>query len=366
MHSVNLREMRWHWCLRLISVFCALFVITVSAEEANHQHDAQHMSNTSMDEQGRRLYGERHQVSDAAADELRGRIEQFAGADTAMIQTVMDRMGSNYEWYVSDLELRDSTGVMILAHGFRSAGDNIFRQRLAPLADQNPTVLALGMSMMMSEHIQLAINDLEAAGAQRIVVVPVVSNRTNSLIRQWQYIFDLSDEPAYTAVPRVTTDAELIFAEPPGDHPLILEVLADHAKEISKEPKKEFLLLVAHGPEAEADNEIALAMLNAMVGELQDQIGFAGIGVASLQDDAPKAVRRENVAVMRALVEQAQVEGYKVLVITNLLGARTVQAELRRDLRGLSFTFNAKGIVEHDNFIRWIEASVAEATVSKP
>ncbi len=364
MKSVNVRGAQCigRWCLRLAPVICALFFVSVSAEETSHQHDAHHMSNTDMDEQGRRLYGERHQVTDAAADELRGRIDQFAGADTAMIQTVMDRMDSNYEWYVSDLQLRGGTGVMILAHGFRASGDNIFRQRLEPLADQNPTALALGMSMMMSDHIQLAVDDLEAAGAERIVVVPVVSNSSNSLMRQWQYIFGISDEPAYTAVPRVSADAELLFAKPPGDHPLIQEVLVDYAKEISQEPKKEFLLLVAHGPESEADNQIALAMLNGMLGEVQHEIGFAGAGVASLQDDAPTAVRTANIAAMRAMVEQAQADGYKVLVITNLLGARTAQAELRRSLRGLSYTFNAKGIVQHDNFIRWIEASVAEAT----
>jgi hypothetical protein len=93
---------------------------------------------------------------------------------------------------------------LVLAHGFRDPGDDIFRQRLNPLASQNPTALAMGMSMMMSDHIQLAINDLEAAGAKRIVVVPLVSNRYNSLLRQWQYIFGLIDEPAYNAVPPVT------------------------------------------------------------------------------------------------------------------------------------------------------------------
>ena len=117
---------------------------------------------------------------------------------------------------------------------------------------------------------------------------------------------------------------------------------------------------MAHGPESAADNEIVLEMLNNLAGQVQQTVGFAAVGVISLQDDSPKAVRAANVAAMRKLIEEAEADGYQVLVVTNLLSARAVQRELRRDLRGLSYTFNAKGIVQHDNFIRWIETSVAD------
>jgi len=348
----------------LAIIVCLFSVALPAAEEAAHQEHAGHaMGSTERDDKGRRLYGMQHEVTDAAADELRGQIDQFADADTATIQQVMDRMGSNYEWYISELDLLGDTGVLVLAHGFR-AGDSIFRQRLNPLAAERPTALAMGMSMMMSDHIQLAINDLEAAGAKRIVVIPVVSNRYNSLMRQWQYIFGLIDEPAYTEVPRVTSNVELLFGSPPETDPLIVATLVDYAKEISENPKQEFLLLVAHGPEAEEDNQVVLGLLRELAAEVQSDVGFASVGVASLQDDAPKAVRSANVAEMRELVEKAQADGYRVLVITNLLGARTVQSELRRDLRGLGYTFNAKGVVQHDNFIRWIEESVSEAVAA--
>ena len=103
-------------------------------------------------------------------------------------------------------------------------------------------------------------------------------------------------------------------------------------------------------------------MLGEIVEYVQQDGGYAATGVASLQDDAPREVRAKNVAEMRAQVEQAIADGYNVIVVTNLLGARAVQSELKRDLRGFSYRFNAKGIAQHDNFIRWIEASVEEAT----
>jgi len=335
----------------------------VAEEPVGSDHSAHHAHDTAveMDARGRRFYGMRHQVTDEAAEELRERVDQFAPVDTATIQKVMDRMGSNYEWYISDFDLQGELGVLILAHGFRTRGDRIFRDRLQPLAGGNPTALALGMSMMMSDHIQYAVSDLEKAGTKKIVVVPVVSNRYNSLMRQWEYIFGQTAEPAYTAVPLVKSEAQLVMTAPPEDHPLIVGALIDHAREISTNPDEEFLLLVAHGPESAEDNDVVLGLLNRLAGAVNDELEFSGFGVASLQDDAPKDVRAANVAAMRGLVESATAEGKRVLVITNLLGARVVQGELRKDLRDLDYTFNAKGIVEHDNFIRWIEASVEEA-----
>lgn len=346
--------------LQAFALIAALLLIgNAGAADNEHAHHAM------PDEQGRRLHGMEHELSEEQLAELRQRVEQFTRADDAQIAMVMSRMGSSYEWYISDKELTGNLGVLILAHGYRDAGDAVFRKRLAGVSDQYPTALGLGMAMTMSGHIQLGIDDLEAAGAETIVVVPVVSGSHNSLMRQWNYIFGLSDEPAYATVPRVTSDAELKVAAPPSDHPLIREILLDYAQEISTNPKEEFVLIAAHGPESAEDNEKTLAMLNDFAEYLQSEGGFAATGVASLQDDAPQEVRQQNVLEMRETVKQAQADGYRVLVVTNLIGARVVQSELRRGLRGLDYTFNAKGIAQHDNFILWIDA-VVEQELNEP
>ena len=63
-------------------------------------------------------------------------------------------------------------------------------------------------------------------------------------------------------------------------------------------------------------------------------------------------------------VEQSAAAGRVVLVITNLLGTRMVQRSLRRDLKGLEYRFNSKGLIEHDNFISWVEQSVTEVATN--
>ena len=70
--------------------------------------------------------------------------------------------------------------------------------------------------------------------------------------------------------------------------------------------------------------------------------------------DAPPEIREANVQAIRKYVTDSQADGKQVLVVTNLMGTRTIQAQLRRDLAGLDYRFNAKGMTQHDNFVEWL------------
>jgi len=331
-------------------------------QDPEHEHDAgpdQHAQHsTERDAEGRRLHDMKHEITDEIADELRAKVPSYENYSNADIGMSMAMMGPNYEWYISDTELVGDRGLLILAHGFRDRGDRDFKQQVQPMADVFPTAFAFGMAMMMSDHIQLALDDLEAAGAKQIIVIPAVSTPHNSLMRQWEYIFDLRDEAEYASVPRVQTEAEILIVAPPGDDPLVAEILLDFAYEISTDPENEIVIIVAHGPSFADDNVKELEMLANLAEFIMEDGDFANVVGMTLQDDAPRDVRAANVQRIRAVVEDARSEGKEVLVVTNLMGTRTIQAQLRRDLGGLDFSFNANGITQHDNFIKWLGVTV--------
>lgn len=333
------------------------------AGHGDHSSHAGHAGHsTERDAEGRRLYGQPHKMSPALYDELREKVRLYANYTDAEIDLSMEMMGPEYQWYISPPELQGETGVMVLLHGFREAGDRVFREQVQPMANIFPTSLAVGMSMMMSDHIQLAIDDLEAVGAKKIVVVPIVSSADNEMYRQWQYIFGNQDEPEYATVPRVQPrTAELVHVSPPEDDPLIAEILLDHAREISENPRREAVFIVSHGPSGAEDNEKALAMLGRLARIVKEDGRFADVQGFSLQDDAPDEIRQANVLKLRAAIEAANAAGRDVLIVTNLVGARTIQAKLRSDLKGLDYRFNAKGIVQHDNFVKWMGEALRDA-----
>ncbi|MGI9308722.1 MAG: hypothetical protein ACR2P6_05640 [Gammaproteobacteria bacterium] len=342
----------------LVLAACTQTAEQTKAEVDDHAH---HHEKAAMDELGRRGHeGMSHTVSPKMGDELRARLPAYANYTDEQIQHGMSRMGPNYEWYVSDQQLQGDRAVLILAHGFGDHGDQTIVTQSQPLAGEKPTAFAFGMSMMMSSHIQNAIDDLETAGAREIVVVPAVSTRYNTLMRQWQYIFGELDEPAYATVDRVSSDAEMCLGWPPEDHPLIAEIVLDYSLEMSKSQPDEVLIIVAHGPSFEADNKKELAMLSRLSEYIDERTEFASVTAVTLQDDAPPEIRDANVQNLRNLVAGADATGKRALIATKLIGTRVVQAQLQRDLNGLNYTFNRRGLSQHDNFMLWV-ADIAEA-----
>jgi len=340
-----------------------------ASADGGHGDHAGHQMDTGRDELGRRLWGQTHAMSPEMYDELRAKIPLYKGASKATIDMTMVQMGPEYQWYISPETLKNDAGVLIMSHGFREQGDKMFRQSLSDIANALPTSLSLGMGMMMSDHVQLSINDLEAAGVDKIVVVPVVSNRYNELMRQWEYILGQRDKAEFVTVPQVKSKAKIYLAKPPEDDPLIAEIIHDHAIEISKNPAKDFVIIVAHGAsgkDAARDNPKELEILETLARYVKEDGGFADVKAALLQDDAPAAVREANVQRLRAMAQGAVDRGQSVLIVTNLIGARTLQPKLRADLKGIDYAFNAKGIAQHPNFVEWIGEAVREVLEKPP
>jgi sirohydrochlorin ferrochelatase len=325
---------------------------------------SQHDMSAERDAEGRTLYGMKHRMDPALNKELREKVSLYKDYSDAQIALSMDQMGPEYAWYISPPEVKGPQGVVILMHGFREQGDRMFRQQMQPIGDIFPTSMGVGMAMMMSDHIQIALDDVQAAGAKEVVVVPITSSATNELHRQWMYIFGRQTEPEFASVPRVKTDLKLHFVPPPGANPLVAEILLDHAKELSENPSKEFVIIAGHGPSSAEDNAEELKALNGLAKIVKQDGRFADVRGMTLQDDAPAEIRDANVKLMRDAIEAASKKGQRVLVVTNLISGRSIQAKLRSDLKDLEFEFNSKGIASHDNFTKWMGEGIRDALES--
>jgi Flp pilus assembly protein TadG len=255
-------------------------------------------------------------------------------------------------------------GVLVLAHGFGKVGDEAFRRGLAPVAGSYPTAVAFGMSMTASRHVQQALDELTAAGAQQIVVVPALSSSaSDDQLRQWQYMFGLTDDPGYLETPRVVTKAKVTWTPALEDHPLVVAMIADHAREMSTDPARELVILVSHGPTLDADNARNMTLLGRIAARLREQGGYSDVKVMSLQNDAPAEVRRANGLTLRRHVEEANRAGKRVIIVTNLQSPRSIQHQVEEDIAGTDYVFNTKGLVQHPNYARWVEA-MAQAAIA--
>ena len=281
-------------------------------------------------------------------------------SDEEIVQ-IMQMMPPNYELYVSEKDLTGGVGVLVVTHGFGETGDRIFAESIQPVADVYPTAISFGMAMMTSAHIQSAVEDLVAAGAKQIVVVPATQSKHDTGIRQYQYIAGHREEPAYMAVPQVVTEAQLLVTPPLSDHPLVSEILLDHATELSTNQEDEVVIIVGHGPVSDEDNARELAMVGRHVEYIRENSQFADVMAINLQDDSAKATRASNVETLREAVEAAVQDGHQVLIVGFLLGTAGIQPKVDSDLQGLDYKFNTRGMSEHPGFSAWVAAMVNQA-----
>jgi sirohydrochlorin ferrochelatase len=304
-----------------------------------------------------------HHMEPWMYDALRQRVDLYRTYSDAEIDDSMVRMGPDYTAYLSDAGTRGKVGVLVLAHGFGKVGDEAVRSGLAPVAGKYPTAVAFGMSMTASQHVQQALDELTGAGADRIVVVPALSSSaSDDQLRQWQYMFGLTDNPGYLQTPRLVTKAKVTWTPALEDHPLVVAMIADHAREMSTDPKKELVILVSHGPTLDEDNANNLALLGRIAAGLKAKDGYGDVKVMSLQNDAPVEIRQANGRTLRRYVEDANREGKRVIIVTNLQSPRSIQHQVEDDISGTRYVFNTKGLVQHPNYAQWVEAVTREAT----
>ncbi len=256
--------------------------------------------------------------------------------------------------------MESRVGVIALGHGFEPGGTETFYDAFRDMGERHPTAVGLGMAMMTSSHLQTAVDELEAAGAERLVVIPVTTVQTGGLIQQWEYIFGQRDDAAWMSVARVDTGADVRLTPTPMAHPLMSEILAEHALELSVDQANEVVVLISHGPEDAESNMRELETLAEHADRMSAATEFAEVRAFTLQDDAPTAIRRANVNRLRAYVGASAAAGKRVIVVTNLPVKGSVHRKIQRDLAGMRYVFSEKGVVGHPRFRDWVALVVAE------
>lgn len=330
----------------LIAALAFVVPLVALAQHAGHGHD--------------------HKVTPEQFAELRSKIALYRELTDQEILDNMKRMGPNFYELLSGPEVKGDIGVLALGHGYREDGNKKFANAYSGIAASTPTAMALGMAMMTSDHIQDAVDDLTAAGAKKIVVMPITTLRDGGLTGQWNYIFDERDEAPWMSVARVDTQASTVMTETPGPGPEISAILLSNAKLSSTNPAKEVVALLAHGPDNEPGNIKELAVLAEHAEHIKNHGGFADVRGFTLQDDAPSAIRKANVNRIREWIKTADNNGKTVIVTTTLLFEGAVHEKLRSDLAGLNYQLNSVGVLENPLFVEWVNAQIAAASTTNP
>ena len=269
------------------------------------------------------------------------------------------------------------SGVLVLAHGGSETWNREIAQVVAPLQDRFCLEIALGMAV--PDSLEKGLRKLEERRAKRILVIPLFISSYSSIIRQTEYVLslrpELADEPLLmhhgnsahehhanhaAMLKPISTTAKLKMTGALDNHPFVGEILLARAQELSTVPENETVLLVAHGPNEEEDNQKWLDTMNNLAQTLRQQGGFLAVQSVTLRDDAPKEIYETAREDLRRRVLQAMQANNRVLVIPFLLASGGIEKGIPQRLEGLNYIYNGKTLLPHVNITRFVEEKIRE------
>lgn len=289
----------------------------------------------------------------------------------------------------------EDLGVVFLAHGSDYHWNETMREAVASLTDRYKIEFAF--SMADPPLIERAVRRLEQRGARAIVVMRVFG-LADSFERIVKRALGLDVEEAFSSrgavdealcspdprlqtnraqatvaahaqmdhgghghttgpQPRIRSSALLATVGGLEAHPFFASALLDRAKALSKNPARETILLVAHGSGDDATNDHWRRLLESLASQMRTNGGakFRAIRTGTWREDWPDK-RAPEVAAIRGIVEEANRDGGRALVIPARTSAEGNEREL---LQGLDFELGT-GFAPHPLFARWVEEQIRQ------
>jgi sirohydrochlorin ferrochelatase len=241
--------------------------------------------------------------------------------------------------------------------------------------------VALGMASRPS--IQAAVDRLVSRGVTAIVAVPLFVSSYSSVITATEFLlgqravapkdlalFARMDDsshgashdasasqgapPAPDPTSPVTLTVPLIMTPALNRHPLVGSILSDRAREISRDPARETVVLVAHGPVPDEDNRRWLEDMAVLGRQVQTSAPYAAVHAITVRDDAGPAMREAATRELRGLVESESAAGRRVLIVPHLLSFGGIEQGIRKRLEGLEYTMATQALIPDARLQDWV------------
>jgi sirohydrochlorin ferrochelatase len=261
-------------------------------------------------------------------------------------------------------------GVLVMAHGGTDEWNEAVLDATRQLEPDYPVEVAFGMASAGS--LQEAVTRLEAQGVERIGVVRLFVSgeswyeRTRQILGVEPGAPDRHEAPAADhhaghhdfAATFWRIDTESAFGlsrEGLSNGSEMSLVLLDRARQLSEDPARESVLVLAHGPGDDGENERWLAALDELVQPMRDELGFRTVAVHTLREDWDEK-RTVAEAGIRAFVEQAASDDGRCLVIPFRVFGFGPYAEV---LEGLEYVSDGQGLLPHEAVAVWMRRQAA-------
>ncbi len=266
------------------------------------------------------------------------------------------------------------TGVLLLAHGGSETWNQNVRD-IASRADRDmPTEVAFGMATRA--EIQNAIDRLVGRGVTNVVAVPLFVSSYSTVIDSTEYLLGLRKDmpadlrvfaamshgagahaghaiPAEDGTKPVSLRVPVRMSPALNAHPVVAHILRARTAAISRQPSREAVILVAHGPSDDATNARWLKDLRVTASRVKAD-GYISVDAITVRDDAPPSIRDQAAAELRAIVQHRSTDGVRVLVVPALLSFGGIEGGIRKRLDGLAYEMSTAALAPDERLAAWV------------
>ncbi len=284
----------------------------------------------------------------------------------------------------------DAQGILLLAHGGRAD----WNREVLALADRvdSSVPIEVAFGMASKRTIQDALERLAEREVTSVVAVPLFVSSHSSVMRATEYLLgtrddapaqmeafgnmaarmaarmasrrgskeEADDDPGFDWTTPVETTIPITVGPALDSHAIVSEILLSRALDVSEAPEDEVVVVVAHGPSSEDDNELWLGNMGILVEAMRTRTDFGRIEHLTVRDDASEPVRGQATEELRAVVEGAVDEGKSVLIVPLLLSYGGIEAGIRERLEGLPYRMARQALLPDERLSEWVLLQVNE------
>ncbi|UJF32676.1 sirohydrochlorin chelatase [Paenibacillus hexagrammi] len=245
-------------------------------------------------------------------------------------------------------------GVLVISHGSRDEGWVRLVDEAVSAVELpgNMPIYASYLELVEGRLIQDGIYSLEAQGVTDIIVIPLFVSSGSTHIDEISYALGVIPEPLLeTDMTPFDIQANIHFAAPIDDDPVIAEILYENIAELATEPQNQIVLLIGHGSVEKGFHLKWRRGLEKLAERLKAIGGFDEADVAMLLPDQ----------VQRKMKTWAKNKPEHKIVVAPLFlseGYFTRQVIPSR-LEGDAYLYNGRALLPSPLISKWMERQIA-------
>jgi len=265
---------------------------------------------------------------------------------------------------------RAPRGVLVMAHGGSEEWNNSVTEAVNSLEVDIPVEIAFGMSDPRT--LQTAVANLESKGVREVIVVRLFVSKDSFLDRTKQILgispgapeapshdhvseqsSDMSSSHRNMEFWRISTNSRFWLSDSGllDDTEIVGTILKERVLDLSRDPGNESVLILAHGPGDDTENELWLERMNSQADEIRKVAPFRIVRVMTLREDWPEVREASEASIKRFI---AETEGAVIVVPYRVYGFGPY-ADV---LDGLDYMADKMGFLPHPGIGEWLQKQI--------